>query len=203
MKKNASLRDKALAAFRRHGGMLRTKQVLAMGIHPRTLYALRDAGQIAAVTRGRYRLADLPPLGNPDLVAVASTIPKGVISMISALAFHGITTQVPHQVDVALHRKGNRPRLKYPPVRVFWFSGPAFNEGIEAHVLDGVQVRIYCPAKTVADCFKYRNKIGLDVALEALRECLMDNKATIDQLWHFAGVCRVQRVMRPYLEALT
>lgn len=198
-----SAKDKALAAFRRGGGMLRTTQALALGIHPRTLYALRDDGKIVPVTRGRYRLADLPPLGNPDLVAVASAVPKGVICMISALAYHGITMQVPHQVDMALERKANRPKLKYPPVRVFWFSGPAFTKGIETHVLDGVPVRVYSPAKTVADCFKYRNKIGLDIALEALRLCHRQRKASMDDLMNFGRICRVANIMRPYLESMT
>jgi predicted transcriptional regulator of viral defense system len=182
--------------------MLRTGQALELAIHPRTLYELRDAGKIVSITRGRYRLAGLPPLGNPDLVAVASAAPKGVICLISALAFHGITTQVPHQVDLALANKGNRPRLKYPPVRVFWFSGPAFSEGIQTHVLDGVNVRVYSPAKTVADCFKYRNKIGLDIALEALRLCRRQRQATVDELMGCARTCRVANVIRPYLEAM-
>jgi len=184
------------AARRPPGGLL------ALGIHPRTLYALRDVGKIAAITRGRYRLAELPPLGNPDLVAVASAAPKGVICMISALAFHGITTQIPHQVDLALERKGNRPRLNYPPLRVFWFSGLAFSEGFGTHVLDGVSVRVYNASKSVADCFKYRNKIGLDIALEALRLCHRQGKATVDELMNFARVCRVANIMRPYLEAM-
>jgi len=200
--RNGSSRGAAIAAFRRHGGMLRTKQALELGIHPRTLYALRDAGLIVVVTRGYYRLADLPPLGNPDLVAVASAVPKGVISMVSALAFHGITTQVPHRVDLALKCKSKRPMLRQPPIRVFWFSGPAFTEGVETHVLDGVSVRIYGAAKSVADCFKYRNKIGLDIALEAMRMCRRQRKASVDDLMRYGRVCRVDNIMRPYLQAI-
>jgi predicted transcriptional regulator of viral defense system len=182
--------------------MMRTKQALALGIHPRTLYALRDSGLIVAVARGCHRLADLPPLGDPDLVAVASAVPKGVICLISALAFHEITTQVPHQVDLAVERNTSRPRVSYPPIRVFWFSGRSFREGVEAHVLDGVPVRIYCPAKTVADCFKSRGRIGLDVAIEALRLCRQQKRVSVDDLMKYAGICRVRNVIRPYLEAI-
>lgn len=195
-------KQRALRAFRRRGGMLRTTEALKLGIHPRTLYAMHDSGDLVPVGRGRYRLAELPPLGNPDLVAVASGAPKGVICLVSALAFHGITTQVPHQVDLALPRPVKRPRLKYPPVRVFWFSRRAFTTGVEKHILDGVPVRVYCPAKTVADCFKYRNKIGLDIALEGLRLCWKEKKASVDELMKFGRICRVASIMRPYMEAM-
>lgn len=194
--------ETALTLFRRHGGILRTKQALELGIHPRTLYALRDSGKIVQIARGWYRLADLPPLSDPDLVAVASVVPKGVICLISALAFHGITTQIPHQVDLAIEQKAKRPTLEYPPIRVFWFSGPAFSEGIETHLLDDVPVRIFNPAKTVADCFKFRNKIGLDVALEAVQMNLRQRLSTVDDIMKFARICRVEKIMRPYLEAM-
>lgn len=200
--RNPSAEDRALAIFHRHGGMLRTGKALELGIHPRTLYALRDHGRLDAVARGLYRLADLPPLAQPDLVAVASAVPKGVVCMVSALSFHGITTQIPHQVDLALRRRGNIPKLQHPPLRIFWFSGPAFGEGVEHHDLDGVDVPVYSAPKTVADCFKYRNKIGLDIAIEALRLCRRQRKATVDELMHYADVCRVANVMRPYLEAM-
>ncbi len=197
-----SAQERALKLFRKHSGVLRTKQALELGMHPRTLYALRDSRQVIAVSRGCYRLADLPPLGDPDLVAVASRAPKGVICLISALAFHEITTQIPHQVDLAVEQKVKRPLLAYPPIRVFWFSGRAFAEGVETHVLDGVPVRIYSPAKTVADCFKFRNKVGLDVALESLRLCRQKRRVSTDELMRFARICRVEDVMRPYLEAI-
>ena len=200
--KTRTAKEMALTVFQRHEGMLRTGQALKLGIHPRTLYAIRDSGEIAAVGRGCYRLADLPPLGSPDLVAVASAVPKGVVCLVSALAFHGITTQIPHQVDLALARPTKRPRLGYPPMRVFWFSDCAFTEGVERYVLDGVPVRVYGPAKTVADCFKYRNKIGLDVAMEALRLCRHKKKATVDDLMKYARICRVEGTMRPYLEVM-
>jgi len=191
----------ALTLFRQHGGILRTKQALELGIHPRTLYALRDDGEIVQMVRGWYRLADLPPISDPDLVAVSSAVPKGVICLISALSFHGITTQVPHYVDLAIEQKAKRPQITYPPIRIFWFSGPAFTEGIETHLLDEVPVRIFNPAKSVADCFKFRNKIGLDVALEAMEMNLRQRLSTVDDIMGFARICRVEKIMRPYLEA--
>jgi len=194
--------EMALGTFRQHGGMLRTKQAIALGIHPRTLYALRDSGKIVPIVRGFYRLADLPPLSDPDLIAVASAVPRGVICLISALAHHEITTQIPHQVDLAIEQQAKRPAIAHPPVRVFWFSGTAFSEGVETHLIDEIPVRIYNPAKTIADCFKFRNKIGLDVAMEAMEMNLRKRLSTVDDIMEFARICRVERVMRPYLEAM-
>src|SRR5262245_29346717 len=155
--------------FRQHGGTLRMSEALRRGISRRALYAMRDAGVVEPLSRGVYRLASLEPLGNPDLVTVATRIPQGVLCLISALAFHELTTQVPHVVDVALERGTRKPRLDYPPMRFFWFSGPAFHEGIETHRVDSASVRVYDPEKTLTDCFRYRNEIGMDVVLEALR----------------------------------
>ena len=192
---------KAKDVFRRHNGVLRTSQALKAGIHSSTLYAMRDSSLIETLGRGMYRLVDLPPLGNPDLVTVALKVPNGVICLISALSFHDITTQVPHQVYVALGRGAEPSRIQYPPIRTIWFSGPAFTEGVETHRLDGVPVQIYCVEKTLADCFKYRNKIGLDIAIEALRMYKQRKKLQVDALIQYARVCRVEKVMRPYLEA--
>jgi predicted transcriptional regulator of viral defense system len=192
----------AAGVFREHGGVLRTMEAVRHGVHPRTLYAMRDAGLIERLGRGVYRLTDLPPLGNPDLVTVALRVPEGVLCLISALAFHELATQIPHEVYVALKRGGEPPRLDHPPVRVFWFTGKAFTEGIETHVLDGVNVRVYGAAKTLADSFKYRNKLGLDTAIEALRLFLKEKRGSLDDLVRFARVCRVEKVMRPYIEAL-
>ena len=195
-------KDEAAAAFRKHGGLLRTKDAIRLGIHPRTLYGMRDAGELEQISRGYYRLTDLPQLGNPDLVATALAVPKGVICLVSALSYHGIGTQIPRTVDVAIRKDTKRPRVEYPPIRAFWFSQSAFTEGVQVHDIDGVPVRIYSPAKTVADCFKCRNKVGLDVALEALREVRRNRLATVEELFQMARVCRVANVIRPYLEAL-
>jgi predicted transcriptional regulator of viral defense system len=199
---NESSFHAAKRLFRRHGGVLRTSEALRLGIHPRTLYAMRDQGLLERLSRGLYRLADLPPLGNPDLVTVALKVPGGVICLISALAYHELTTQIPHEVYLALPRGAEPPRLEHPPVRVFWFTGKAFTEGVETHEVDGVPVRIYGAEKTLADCFKYRNKIGLDTAVEALRRYVRGRRAPIDTLMSYARICRVEKVMRPYLEAL-
>lgn len=154
------------------------------------------------MTRGVYRLADLPEPSQPDLLVVASRVPQAVICLISALFFHGLTTQTPHEIYIALPRRTRRPRLAHPPLRVFHVTGPASVRGIETHVSDGIAFRVYSPAKTVADCFKFRNKLGLDVALEALRDYRRKYRGGMDELWRHAKLCRVAHVMRPYLEAL-
>ncbi len=194
--------QKAIALFRQHGGTLRTAEALRLGIHPRTLYAMRDAGVLVRLSRGLYRLAEFPPLSNPDLVTVALNIPQAVICLVSALAFHELTTQVPHAVDLALPRGAGRPRLDYPPLRIFWFSGPAWSEGVETHQVDDVPVRIYSLEKSVADAFKYRRKIGLDVALEALKQYRQHRDFDVSRLLHYARICRVENVIKPYIEAL-
>ncbi|MBM3999257.1 MAG: transcriptional regulator [Planctomycetes bacterium] len=188
--------------LREHGGVLRTGQALEAGIHPRTLYELRDAGVLEQLSRGLYRFADAPPLSNPDLVTVALRVPQGVVCLISALAFHELTTQVPHEIQLALPRGAEPPRIEHPPVRTFWFTRKAFEAGIEVHQLDRNRVRIYSPEKTLVDCFKYRNKLGLDTALEALRFYKERRRVKIDALINFAKVCRVANVIRPYLEAV-
>jgi len=194
--------EAAADRFRERGGILRAAEAIRLGVHPRTLYAMRDAGVLERLSRGVYRLANMPPLGSPDLVAVALRVPEGVLCLLSALAVHDLTTQIPHEVYVALKRGAEPPRLEHPPVRVFWFTGAAFTSGIERHVLDGVGVRVYGAAKTVADCFKYRNKLGLDVALEALKLYLRKKRGRPDDLVRSARVCRVESVIRPYVEAL-
>lgn len=194
--------DMAKNVFRRHGGVLRTNEALQAGIHPRTLYELRDRGEIESLSRGLYRLSDLEPLENPDLVTVALKIPQGVLCLISALSYHELTTQIPHQVYLALKRGAERPRLKYPPMRYFWFQKEAFGEGIQEKKVDGASLKIYSPEKTLADCFKYRHKIGMDTALEALKMYREKKKLRLKELMHFAKICRVQKVMEPYLQAL-
>jgi predicted transcriptional regulator of viral defense system len=193
---------KASAVFERHGGLLKTTDALRALIHPRMLFAMRDSGFLEQIARGLYRLADIAALGNPDLVSVALKVQGGLICLISALAFHEITTQIPHEVYVALERGARTPHLSYPHVRVFRFSGKAFTEGVEAHVMDGVSVRIYSLEKTLADCFKYRNKIGMDTTLEALKLYRQRKRIKVEDLLKFARICRVEKVMHPYLEAV-
>jgi predicted transcriptional regulator of viral defense system len=193
----------ARRVFTKHRGMLRTSEAIRLGIHPRALYALRDASEIEKVGRGLYRLSRSPPLSNPDLVPIAIRIPRAVICLISALVHHRLTTQVPHAVDIALPSHAQVPKLDGLPLRVFWYPESSFHAGVDLTTIDDVSVRIYSPEKTIADCFKYRNKIGLDVAIEALRtyreRTPKPNRAALTK---FAQINRVQKVMRPYLEAI-
>lgn len=190
------------AEFRKHGGVLRMADALRAGIHRRTLYGMRDAGQLETLARGLYRLADAEPPSNPDLLTVAAKVPHAVVYLISALTFHEMTTQVPHEVWVAVPRNSEPPRLDYPPTRVVRLSPGPYGAGIETHDLDGVRVKVYCREKTIADCFKHRSEIGLDTVLEAVRLYKAQGRVDADALLRYAAVCRVARVARPYLEAL-
>ena len=194
--------DRALKVFRTHGGMLRTTDALAAGIHPRTLYAMRDAGEIEPLARGVYRLRSLAPLSNPDLATVAMRVPHGVICLVSALAFHELTTQVPHEIHIAISRTARPPRLAFPPLRVYRFSTAAFEAGVDIYSLDRISVRVYSPEKTLADCFKYRSKIGMDVVLEAIRNYRQRGRPQFQKILEYAKLCRVERIIRPYLEAM-
>ena len=194
---------KAREVFTEHGGMLRTSKALRLRIHPRTLYALRDAGEIEQVGRGLYRLSTAPALSSPDLVPIAIRIPRAVVCLISALAHHGLTTQIPHVIDIALPSHAKVPKVDGVPLRVFWYPEPSFRAGVEVVAIDDVSVKIYSVEKTIADCFKYRNKIGLDVAIEALRTYRERTpKPNRPKLTKYAEINRVQKIMRPYLEAI-
>jgi predicted transcriptional regulator of viral defense system len=193
----------AREVFTEHGGMLRTSKALRLGIHPRALYALRDAGEIEQVGRGLYRLSTAPALSSPDLVPIAIRIPRAVVCLISALAHHGLSTQIPHVIDIALPSHAKVPKVDGVPLRVFWYPEPSFRAGVEVVEIDDISVRVYSAEKTIADCFKYRNKIGLDVAIEALRTYRERTpKPNRPKLTKFAEINRVQNIMRPYLEAI-
>ncbi len=187
--------------FREHGGQLRMSEAIAYGISRYSLYKMRDLGIIEQVTRGLYRLVDLPPISNPDLVIVGLKFPNTVVCLISALSFHEMTTQIPHEISVAITRNARIPSFDSPPVRGYKFSTEAFNAGIEKHKIDGVSVQIYSAEKTLADCFKYRNKLGMDVVLEALKLYRSQKKFNLNKLLKYAKICRVEKVMKPYLEA--
>jgi predicted transcriptional regulator of viral defense system len=193
--------QKALTVFRQHPGALHASQAIRLGIAPRTLYALRDVGLLVELSRGLFQLPETPLRAHADLVQVALRVPKGVVCLVSALAFHGLTTQIPHAVYLALPLDAEKPRLPYPPLRLFWLSASVYSAGVEQHVLDGVIVRMYNREKTIADCFKFRNKIGLEIALEALKEGLA--QGCLPQiLLDSARLDRVEKIIRPYLEAL-
>lgn len=187
--------------FREHGGQMRMSEALRYGISRYTFYKMRDRGVLEQVSRGIYRLVELPPISQPDLVTVSLRFPKAVVCLISALAFHEMTTQIPHAVSVAVSRNARMPDLDYPPVQAYKFSDEAFKAGVERRQIDGVTVRVYSPEKTLADCFKYRNKLGMDVVLEALKRYRSGQKVNRDALIKYARVCRVEKVMRAYLEA--
>ena len=176
-------------------------EAIAHGITRYMLYSLRDKGIIEQVSRGVYRLMELPPISNPDLVTVSLRFPNAVICLISALSYHNITTQIPHVVSVAVPRDSRIPSLDYPPIQTHRFSDEAYNAGIENHVIDGAHVKIYNSEKTLADCFKFRNKIGMEVVLEALKLYRSRQKFNLEKLLTYAEVCRVKNIMTPYLEA--
>lgn len=177
-------------------------EALGHGITRYMLYSLRDKGIIEQVSRGVYRLAELPPISSPDLVTVSLRFPNAVVCLISALSYHDITTQIPHAVSVAVPRESRIPSLDYPPVQAHRFSDEAYKAGIENHTIDGVSVKIYTPEKTLADCFKFRNKIGMDVVIEALKFYKSRQKFNPEKLLEYAELCRVKKIMTPYLEAM-
>ncbi|MCK4545996.1 MAG: type IV toxin-antitoxin system AbiEi family antitoxin domain-containing protein [Candidatus Eisenbacteria sp.] len=193
--------DRTLRVVRTHG-VTRPRDLDAHGIPRKYLNRLYHQGLLARVGRGLYALPDAQPTENRTIAEVCKRIPEGVVCLLSALQFHGLTTQMPFQVWLAVDRKSWRPRELDLPIRVVRFSGKALSEGIERHVIEGVPVKVYDPAKTVVDCFKYRNKIGLEVALEALRDCRRQRKCTNDEPWQYAKICRMTNVMKPYLEVL-
>jgi len=191
----------SIEIFRKNGGQLRMSEAIAHGITRYMLYSLRDKGIIEQVSRGVYRLMELPPISNPHLVTLSLRFPNAVICLISALSYHNITTQIPHVVSVAVPRDSRIPSLDYPPIQTHRFSDEAYNAGIENHVIDGAHVKIYNPEKTLADCFKFRNKIGMEVVLEALKLYRSRQKFNLEKLLTYAEVCRVKNIMTPYLEA--
>ena len=197
----ATGRVKALKLARRRQG-LRSGELAPAGIHRQVLSRLVATGEVERLARGIYRLAERPITEHHGLAVACTAVPNSVVCLLSALQFHGIGTQLPPEVWIAIDRRARRPALKYPPLRIVRYSGQALTQGIQTHQLEGQPVRIYSVAKTLADCFKYRNKIGLDVALEALREAWRARRFSMAELDRHAIVCRVQRVMRPYLEAL-
>ena len=183
-------------------GLLRASDLDAIDAPRVVLTRLTAAGLLDRVGRGLYRLPGHPISEHEGLMVVATKAPQAVFCLLTALQFHELTTQLPRQVWIAMPRGSHTPRFDYPPIKMVQFTGEAYTAGIDEVESDGVKLRVYGVAKTVADCFKYRNKIGLDVALEALKDARAQRKASADDLWRYAKVCRVANVMRPYLEAV-
>ena len=186
----------------KQSGMIRARDLTPHGIPRAYLARLCEAGKLQRLGRGLYMLANSNMTSNHSLAEAAKRVPHGVVCLLSALRFHGVTTQAPFEVWLAINNKARAPAVSETPLRIVRFSGEALRAGVETHTIDGVPTKLYCIAKTVADCFKYRNKIGLDVAIEALREAWRARKCGMDDLWRYATVCRVSSVMRPYLETL-
>jgi len=186
----------------RSKGILRTRDVDSAGASRALLASLTDEGRLLKLGRGLYTLPDRSASEHESFAEVTTRSGSGVLCLLSALRFHDLTTQQSSDVWLAIPHKARAPRFDYPPLRVVRMSGPAMMEGVDIVDLAGAQVRVFSVAKTVADCFKFRNKIGLDVALEALREAWSGKRATMDELWRYAEICRVANVMRPYLEAV-
>lgn len=183
-------------------GLLRASHLQELGIARVVLSRLTASGQLERVGRGVYRLPDAQGAEHESLATIAVKVPQAVFCLLTALQIHQLTTQLPRQVWIAMPQGSHVPKMDYPPVKMVQFSGEAYAQGIEVVRADQVELRVYGVAKTIADCFKHRNKVGLDVAIEALREALAANKTNANDLWRFAKICRVANVMRPYLEAL-
>ena len=194
--------SKAKQIFKAHGGQLRMSEALRVGISRWILYRMVDRGLVNRISRGVYRLAELPEPSNPDLVTVALRSPQAVICLVSALWFHELTSQIPHEVWIAIPRDARPPDIKYPPIRWFEFSAKAFCSGINIHAVDNTEIRVYNPEKTIADCFKYRNKIGMDIVKEAVVHYMSRGDHDVSSLFRYAEICRVANVIRPYIETL-
>ena len=183
-------------------GAIRSRELVGAGLTRSELSRMVAAGQVVRVACGLYAAPGYQSGEHGALVTVAKRAPRVLFCLLTALRFHQLTTQAPFEVWIAIGNKAHPPRLEYPPVRAVRYSAKSLAAGVETHRVEGTPIRITSAAKTVADCFKFRNKIGLDVALEALREARRSKKATADELWRYAGVNRVANVMRPYLEAV-
>ena len=182
--------------------VVRSRDVVESGFHPEHLRRLVGKGRLQRLSRGVYAPTDFEATEHHGLAQVAIRTPESVVCLLSALLFHDLTTQLPSRVWIAIPPRARNPISEWPPVEVHRFSGKSFSEGWTEHHLESVPVKIFDPAKTVADCFKFRNKVGLDIAIDALRDCLGRKRATVEELIHFAKICRVDAVMKPYLEAM-
>jgi len=192
----------ALKIFKKNGGILRYKDAMHYGIHPRTLYQLKAKGLIEKIQRGLYCLPGLPGHIQPDFITTITKIPKGVICLISALFFHKLTTEIPHFIYLALPQGYKPPKLEYPPTKFYWFSKATYESGIEIHKFKKISVPIYSKEKTIIDCFKHRNKIGLNIAIEALRKYWKQKNPQLNKLLFFAKISKVEKFIKPYIELI-
>jgi predicted transcriptional regulator of viral defense system len=195
--------QRALQTFRRKGGVIKTAQALHEGIHPGVLYRMRDEGLIENLGRGLYKLKDQPLHGDPDLLQVGARFPNAVVCLVSALSYHELTTQIPRSIHLAIKKGSHQPKVLSPPCSFFSVADKQFKAGIQTLDYQGVKMRIYDPEKTVVDCFKFRSRIGLDVAIEALKVWKEKRGKNVARLLEYARLCRVEKVLMPYLEALS
>jgi predicted transcriptional regulator of viral defense system len=185
-----------------HKGYAASKTILAKGVHTRSIKSAMEEGLITKVKHGLYRLTDTPVISNQSFVDISHAIPEGVICMLSALSYYELTTFNPTVISVAIHRKSWKPKIEYPPVEFYYFSTKQFEAGIDTIMLDGHKIHIYCPEKTICDCIRYRNKLGIDVAKEALSEYLKRKNRDLEKLMKYAEICRVQSIMKTWLNVI-
>lgn len=200
MKKKPKIKS-AIKTFKKAGGVLTMSEALDLGIHRRELYTLRESGELETVSRGLYKL----PTKNfawPDFIVIAKKIPNSVICLISALAFYEITTQIPHYVYVALPSKAHKPKIEHPPMRYFWYTEKLLTTGVRKIQLNGFNVKIFDIEKTLIDCVKFRNKIGMDIVIEALKMYWQRKNTDIDKLFAYAKLFRVEKILRPIMETI-
>lgn len=197
----ATTTSPAALKLARRLGVFRLRDAREEGIHPETIRRLVAKGTLIKIGRGTYAAAQSDPSEHLDLAHAAARVPRGTVCLLSALNYHNIGTQLPHEVWMMIDRRAHRPRVQEPPMRFVLGSGASLTEGIDQVIIDGRTVRIFNPAKTVVDCFRYRRHVGLDVALEALRSALQSHRCTPAEIWHYAVEGRVGSVIRPYLEA--
>jgi predicted transcriptional regulator of viral defense system len=195
--------SKAFFDFAKDKALLRPSDAVALGRSRLYLAQLAQRGLLHKVSRGLYALPQRTVSEFATLAEITSKHPQVLVCLLSALAFHGLTTQAPFEVWIAVGNKARPPQPPYPPLHIARFSRSALTEGVEVHEIEGVPIKVTNVAKTIVDCFKYRNKIGLDVTLEALKEAWSSKQVTMDELWYYGGICRMQNVMRPYLEGLS
>lgn len=201
MKKKSKLKN-SIAVFRKAGGVLTMSEAIDLGMHRRELYLLRDRGDLEVISRGLYRLIELPEPSLPDFIPVSKKIQDGVICLISALAFHEITTQIPHFVYVALPSHAHKPKIAYPPMRYFWYSERLLTTGVQKYTIDGCVIKIFDVEKTLIDCVKFRNKIGMDIVLEALKMYWKSRKTNLDKLFEYAKLFHVEKILKPIMETI-
>lgn len=194
--------EKIIKIFKSHKGYARSKDILTQGFHSRDIKSILDKGIVIKVKNGLYRLADTPVISNQSFIDLACAVPEGVICLLSALSYYELTTFNPSIICMAIHHKSWRPKIKYPPVEFYYFSTKQFETGIDEIKIKGHRVRIYCPEKTICDCFRYRNKLGLDVAKEGLSEYLKRRDRNLEKVLEYAEICRVKRLLETWINAM-